>query len=361
MPPMHSPSNIAKAEQCPSRLREYRNPPLTYHLDISKPSDKGTFYHLVVEQWLESLNRAIQVGEWEDFTSYISRKKARINQLRENGITVTSGYGELLNKLLDECKIEKYLCSVHKKFTIKSIQTEIPLPSNVNGMKLQEGFAVKGFVDCIVETEKNGFLVIDWKTNLHLKKEDEMVRYNIQLALYANLAAKEYNAELSEITPRLISLTQYGEKRLPLMARLDSADLANIGDADHIVHWTSGSRISGTHCSTCDEAYALAPCRARSNDETIRASSQRLHDPMFTSGNTVIDFEIHGNRFKPLSRNSFVVSNGEPENERILHVQFSKAKSMVVIPEDSVVRCRGKIKFDDGHRKLTVFDHAILD
>jgi hypothetical protein len=360
MPPMHSPSNIAKADQCPSRLREYRNPPPTYHLVLSKPTDKGIFYHLVVEQWLERLNRAIQVGEWEDFTSFVSRKKARIDQLRENGITVTSGYGELLTKLLDECKIQKYLYSVHKKFTIKIIRTEISLPSKVNGMILQEGFEVKGIVDCIVETEENGFLVIDWKTNLHLKKEDEMMRYSIQLALYAKLAANEYNVDLSDITPRLISLTQSNEKRLPLMARLESTDLATIGDVDRIVHWTSESRISGTHCSTCDEAYALEPCRARSTDETIKTSSQRLHDPMFTSGNTVIDFEIHGNRFKPLSWKSFVVSNGEPENERILHVHFSKARGRVEIPEDCFVRCRGKIKFDDGHRTLTVFDHAIL-
>jgi len=361
MPPTHSPSNIAKAHQCPSRLKEYRNPPPTSYLDLSKPTDKGTFFHLVVEQWLNQLNSAIQNGVWEDFTSYISSKRARMNQLKGDGITVTSQYGGSLTELVDNCKIETYLRRVHKKSRIKSIRTEVHLPSETDAMILRQDFDVKGFVDCIVETEENGILVIDWKTELHLKNEDEMMRYNIQLALYSRLAEHEYNIEPKLILPRLISLTQFNEKGLPLMARLASIDLTNIGREDHIVHWTSKSKISGRHCSTCDEAYGRAPCRERSTDEALRASSQRLHDPVFTSGSTVIDVEIQGNRFKPLSWKSFFVSNRDQENERILHVQFSKARGRVEIPENCVVRCRGRIKFEDGNRTLVIYEHVILD
>ena len=90
-----------------------------------------------------------------------------------------------------------------------------------------------------------------------------------------------------------------------------------------------------------DEAYARAPCRERSTDEVLRASSQRLHDPVFTSGSTVIDVEIQGSRFKPLSWKSFFVSNGDQENERILHVHSQK-QCRVEIPENCVVRCRGE-------------------
>ena len=124
------------------------------------------------------------------------------------------------------------------------------------------------------------------------------MRYEIQLALYSRLAEEEYNVESEMIIPRLISLTQSNEKGFPLMKKLD---LTNIGREDDIVHWTSKSKISGRHCSTPDEAYARAPCRERSTDEVLRASSQRLHDPVFTSGSTVIDVEIQGSRFKPLS------------------------------------------------------------
>ena len=361
MPPTHSPSNIAKAHQCPSRLREYQDPPRITHLDLSKPTEKGTFYHLVIEQWLDHLNRAIQDGKWEDFTSFISRKKDRMNQLKGAGITVTSDYSGLLTVLVDNCKIETYLRRVHKNSRIKSIWTEVHLPSEVDAMMLRQDFGVKGFVDCIVETEKNGILVIDWKTELHLKNEDEMMRYNIQLALYSRLTENEYNIEPKLIFPRLISLTQFNEKGLPLMARLASIDLTNIGGQDHIFHWTSASKISGVHCSTCNEAYARAPCRERSTDQTIRASSQRIHDPVFTSGSRVIDLEIQGNRFKPLSGKSFFVSNGDQENERILHVQFSKARGRIEIPENCVVRCRGKIKFEDGNRILIVYEHVILE
>ena len=359
MPPTHSPSNIAKAHQCPSRLREYQDPPRITHLDLSKPTEKGTFYHLVIEQWLDRLHRAIQDGKWEDFTSFISRKKDRMNQLKGDGITVTSEYSGLLTELVDRCKIQRYLKRLNEQpgYKIKSIWTEAHLPSGVGGVTLLHDFRVKGFVDCIVETENNIF-VIDWKTELHLKNEDEIMRYEIQLALYSRLAEEEYNVESEMIIPRLISLTQSNEKGFPLMKKLD---LTNIGREDDIVHWTSKSKISGRHCSTCDEAYARAPCRERSTDEVLRASSQRLHDPVFTSGSTVIDVEIQGSRFKPLSWKSFFVSNGDQENERILHVQFSKARGRVEIPENCVVRCRGRIKFEDGNRTLVIYEHVILN
>lgn len=359
MPPTHSPSNIAKAHQCPSRLREYQDPPTITHLDLSKPTEKGTFYHLVIDQWLDRLNLSIQDGEWEDFTSFISSKKDRMNQLKRRGITVTSEYSCLLTELVDRCKIERYLKRLHMKkgYKIKSIWTEAHLPPRDSGMMLVQDFRIKGFVDCIVITE-SGIFVIDWKTELHLKNEDEIMRYEIQLALYSRLAEDEYNVESEMIIPRLVSLTQSNEKGFPLLKRLD---LTNIGGEDDIVHWTSASKISGTHCSTCEEAYARTPCRERSSDEALRASSQRLHDPVFTSGSTVIDLEIQGNRFKPLSRKSFIVSNGDHENERILHVQFSKARGRVEIPENCVVRCRGRIKFEDGNRTLMVYEHVILD
>ena len=45
------------------------------------------------------------------------------------------------------------------------------------------------------------------------------MRYEIQLALYSRLAEYEYNIEPKLIFPRLISLTQFNEKGLPLMAR----------------------------------------------------------------------------------------------------------------------------------------------
>lgn len=314
---------------------------------------------MVIEQWLIRLNCAIQEGAWEDFTSFISSKKARMNQLKGDGITVSSEYGGLLNDLVDKCKIEKYLMGVHSKAVIKSIWTELHLPQEVDGMVLGNDFLIKGIVDCIVKTE-NSILVIDWKTVLHLKNEDEMKRYEIQLALYSQLAKDEYNVESEMIIPRLISLTQSDKKGLPLKKGLEFTDLTNIGGEDDIVHWTSASKISGTHCTTCHEAYSRVPCRERSTDEMLRASSQRLHDPMFISGSTVIDLEIQGNRFKALSWKSFFVSNGDQENERILHVQFSKARDRVEIPENCVVRCRGKIKFEDGNRTLMVFEHVIL-
>lgn len=316
---------------------------------------------MVIEQWLEGLNTAIQEGGWKDFTSFVTSKKARKNQLKRDGITLTEDYGGYLTILVDNCKIEAYLRCVHKKSTIKSIRTEVNLPVTIEGMMLRTDFGVKGIVDCVIETEKAGLLVIDWKTVLHLKNEDEMIRYEIQLALYSRLAMDEYDVEPLSISPRLISLTQYDEKGLPLMARMDSTDLTNIGGEDQILHWTSQSIISGSHCSTCKAAYAREPCRERSNDEMIRASSQRLHDPLFTSGNTLIDLEIPGNRFKKLHWKSFAVSNGDQENERILLVQFSETRGRVEIPEGCVVRCRGKIKFEDGSRTLMVTEHAILE
>ena len=86
-------------------IEEYQDPPTITHLDLSKPTEKGTFYHLVIEQWLDHLHRAIQDGKWEDFTSFISRKKDRMNQLKGDGITVISEYSGLLTELVDRCKI----------------------------------------------------------------------------------------------------------------------------------------------------------------------------------------------------------------------------------------------------------------
>ena len=361
MPPTHSPSSIAKAHQCPSRLREYQDPPRITHLDLSKPTEKGTFYHLVIEQWLDSLNRAIQKGEWEDFTSFISSKKARINQLKGDGITVSSEYGGLLSNLVDNCKIEKYLKLVHgKSCDIKSIHTEINLPGGEKGMTLQNEFLVKGIVDCIVKTKKNGVLVIDWKTVLHLKDDDEMMRYKIQLSLYTQLVMREYSLKPIEVKPRLISLTEYNQKHLPIMDRLSPNEWANIGSEVDIKRWTSNHKFSGSHCINCEEAYSTSPCKQRSADRSIIHASQRLHDPTFTTGNSVIDLEIHGRRLNPVSSRSFFVSNDNPDGERILHVQFRNTGPAIRIPDNCVVRCRGKIKFDDGRRTLIVHQFVKL-
>ena len=81
-----------------------------------------------------------------------------MNQLKGDGITVTSEYSGMLT-VVNNCKIETYLRRVHKQpARIKSIWTEVNLPSEVDDMILRRDFGVKGFVDCIVETETNGIL-----------------------------------------------------------------------------------------------------------------------------------------------------------------------------------------------------------
>ena len=100
---------------------------------------------------------------------------------------MTSEYSGLLTELLDRCKIQRYLKRLNEKpntnpnpFGLK------PICRQVGSLTLLHDFRVKGFVDCIVETENNIF-VIDWKTELHLKNEDEIMRYEIQLPCILDL------------------------------------------------------------------------------------------------------------------------------------------------------------------------------
>ena len=59
---------------------------------------------------------------------------------------------------------------------------------------------------------------------------------------------EEYNGESNDHS-EIDQPHSVNEKGFPLMKKLD---LTNISREDDIVHWTSKSKISGRHCSTCD-------------------------------------------------------------------------------------------------------------
>jgi len=153
-----SASSIKAYKQCPFKFF------LQYILKIAMPSnypaDLGSFIHDIFEQMA---NGTIDGNTWIDYA------KSKVNTLYEiakkdknkNPEEVWIDVDWLVHKVLD------------RPDKLNPLKWEILGAEKKFKEKLQSGCIVKGFMDLVIEEDKDTLLILDWKTGKHALSQKE--------------------------------------------------------------------------------------------------------------------------------------------------------------------------------------------
>jgi len=336
--PTYSPSMLAKGFNCGFSLGEYRTVmDETIYLQLNDNSQRGTFYHSLIELWLREIKHQSAfpitdiTGLRPSFNDFFSSGNLIRRKLSEINISISSQFTTFYDKFTSQCLVEDYLHAVVESEGISEFQIEEELPSTgeyfIDGNK---EISLRGRPDCVIITPSNAY-VIDWKTTIDESRFDY---YGVQMKLYQLLVNSKTD---KDSLGRIISILEAEDEDMNWPYLKSAEELTQITLSKIIQSSISPGKNPGEWCQNCK--YNLKNeevCHERARDSIIIENTERLLDRGFNP-NTVIDVEFEKRHLRPNGKNLWIYRQDE---EKEIFFKF-KVNSL---PAGDKIRCRGIIQ-----------------
>lgn len=351
--PVYSPSMLARGFNCGPSMGEYRS--ITtgpIYLELQQSSDKGIFYHALIELWLKEVKKSsdfpiiIKSELKPSFKEFFDSGHQVRQKLAEVNITTSSQFTTVFDKFYDRCLIEHYFHEVAESKGINDLLIEEEWPkSGTHYLSKDQKLSLKGRPDCVIVTAED-FFVIDWKTNID---ETMLNYYGIQMKLYQSLVNSTIRRPLHG---RIISILQSEDEDMDWPFLKDSETLTTVTMPEIIESSLSTEKKSGEWCQNCKYNFKLADvCLERVNDAQIIEHTKRLLDKSFNPGSFIdVDFE----RDSLIKVGKSMWKYGTDDNQVFFKFKIDS------LPGGGNIRCKGKITHHNNSDRIFHVHKSII-